>query len=323
MARPRTLVALAAFTFVACAFALDRAHLPEGSLAAALMHAEIAHLVAHSVLYGGLAALIARWRFPADSLDAGRVALARRALGAALVFLAVAAAQEGVQALSRGRPPCREELFDLGVDVVGATLGLIAWSRADRRRIYPVARAIGVVLHPAFVGPVGVFAVTWAAGRDLRAALAWTALATLAAFPVAAVWAMGLRRGWFRDADLSVRRERPPFLAVACVAALGLALIVHAFDAPAAVRDLCLAGALATGLVTAVTLAGLKVSGHVAVPVGAFALLLRDSPRAVWPFAVAAVALSWARVREGRHTPREVAGAWGLAGASAAFVRIV
>lgn len=323
MAPPRTLVLSAALAYVALAFVLDRVHIPAGSLVEALLRAELMHLIAHSLLYGGLAALIASWRFPAGALDAGGKTLRRRALEAALCFLAVAVAQEATQALGRGRLLGREEFFDLGVDIVGAALGLIVWSLADRRRVYPVARALGVVLHPAFVGPVGVFAVTWAASRDSHVGVAWTGAAALAVLPVAGVWALGLRRGWFGDADLSVRAERPPFLAVACVAAVGFAWAVHTLDAPPAVRDLCLAGVVATGLVTAVTLAGLKVSGHVAVPVGTLALLLRDSPRAVWPFAAAALALSWARVREGRHTPREVVGAWGLAGASAALVRMV
>jgi len=323
MAHPRTLVSVTAITLVATAFALHRVHLPEHSLGARLMGAEILHLIAHSVLYGGLAALIASWRFPAEALDEGKSALARRALGAAVCFCFVAAAQETTQALCRSRGLSQEEFFDLGVDIVGATAGLIVWARSDRRRVYPVARAIGVVLHPAFVGPVGVFALVWAASRDPQTGLAWTGLATLAVLPVAAVWALGLRRGWFRDADLSVRAERPPFLFTACLAAVGLCLVAHAVDAPAAMRELAIAGVVATLLVTAVTLAGLKVSGHVAVPVGIFVLLVRDSPRGVWPFALAALALSWARVREGRHTPREVVGAWGLASASAALVRLV
>lgn len=40
-------------------------------------------------------------------------------------------------------------------------------------------------------------------------------------------------------------------------------------------------------------------------------------------FLLAAVALSWARVREGRHTPPEVIGAWGIAGASGVLTRWV
>lgn len=77
-----------------------------------------------------------------------------------------------------------------------------------------------------------------------------------------------------------------------------------------------LAGFVATALFTVATLAGVKVSGHVAVPVGVLAVLEATSYRGLWPFALAALALSWARVREGRHTRREVLAGWCIAGAS-------
>ena len=68
--------------------------------------------------------------------------------------------------------------------------------------------------------------------------------------------------------------------------------------------------------VAVVTRAGLKVSGHAAVPFGALVLLEATTHRGLWPFALAALAVSWARVREGRHTRREVLAGWCIAGAS-------
>ncbi len=322
MSHPRTIAVALAASLVSMAFALEFLRVPEEAALAVVLRAEVTHLVAHTLLYGGLAAALAAWWFPAHALDGDRRSLGRRAFGAALCFLSVAVAQELVQSLSRRSFLAREEFFDLAVDLTAATVGLIAWSWRDGRRAVRVARALGVVLHPGVIGPLGVFAVTWAAVRDARVGVTWTTVAMVAALPVAAVWAVGLRRGWFRDADLSVRAERPPFLLAACVAAAALALVARATHAPAVVQELCLAGLAATLAVTAVTLAGFKVSGHVAVPVGVLVLLSAHSARGLWPFAVAALALSWARVREGRHTPREVLGAWGLAGASALCVRL-
>jgi VanZ family protein len=312
-----------ALTLITAALALERfPPRPDGVLGR-LIQTEPAHLVAHALLYGTLAALLAwRW-FPADALDAPRDHMRRRALAAGATFLLVAGAQELAQALSRGRGPGAEEYFDLAVDVAGACLGMIAWAAADRRRRYPVARALGVVLHPAALGPLGLFAVLRSALGDGAAALGWTALGVAAAAPVAAVWALGLRRGWFGDRDVSVRAERPRFLLAALLCATALYGAVVALDAPAAVRLVAAAGALASALVAASTVAGLKVSGHVAVPVGVVALLQATSFRGPWPFLLAAVALSWARVREGRHTPPEVLGAWGIAGASGALTRWV
>lgn len=310
-----------AVTLVVAALLLEHAPIRPDALLGRVLQFEPLHLVVHALLYGALAALLARRWFPPDALGETRAALGRRALAAAAAFALVAGAQELVQALSRGRAPCMEEYFDLTVDAAGAALGLIAWSTADRRRRYPVARALGVVLHPAIVGPLGTFAVLHSALEDATAALRWTSLAVLAALPVAAAWAVGLRRGWFRDRDLSVRDERPAFLLVALGCAAALYAAVVTLHAPLAVRHLTCAGVVAAALVAGTTVAGLKVSGHVAVPVGAAVLLQATSFRGPWPFVLAAVAVSWARVREGRHTPREVLGAWGIAGASGLLTR--
>jgi len=321
--RARSIVAGMAFTFVGMAFALE--HLPptEASPFAWVLRQEIVHLVAHTILYGGLAVALARWWLPPSVLDVARRERARRALGAAACFLAVAGTQELVQSLHRGRLWGTEELFDLLVDGVAACAGLIVWTRFERRLRWPVARALGAVLHPAVVGPLGVFAVTWSATRDVATALRWTLGAVAAAAPVAAVWAVGLRRGWFSDHDLSVRRERPGFLAAALAMAALFAWAVFAAGAPPVVRGFALAGLVASVLFTVATAAGLKVSGHAAVPVGVAAMLEASSHRGLWPFAVAALAVSWARVNEGRHTPREVAAGWSIAGASALLARQV
>ena len=65
--------------------------------------AVVAHEVAHALLYGTFAAMLAwRW-FPADALDAPRDQRRRRALAAGATFLVAACAQELAQSLSRGR----------------------------------------------------------------------------------------------------------------------------------------------------------------------------------------------------------------------------
>jgi membrane-associated phospholipid phosphatase len=177
-------------------------------------------------------------------------------------------------------------------------------------------------LHPAFIGPLGVFALTWSALRNGRAALGWTVVFVLAVIPLASVWWVGLNRGWYSDRDLSVRSERPGALLVGVSSAAMLLLLVHVAGAPVQVRDLAITGLIATSVVTLATVAGAKVSGHVAVPVGVFVLLLATSYRGPWPFLLVALAVSWARVREGRHTPSEVLAGWGIAGGSGLVARL-
>lgn len=320
--RARLLVAGMALAFVSMALFLERFAPAEGSFFARLLGAEIVHLIAHSLLYGTLAVALCRWWFTPAAFEGTRRARALRALGAAACFVAIAGAQELTQALARGRLPGSEEFFDLLVDGTAACVGLIVWSRVERRR-WAVARALGALLHPGAIGPLGVFALTWSATRDAGVALRWTVWSVVAVLPVAALWLVGLRRGWFSDHDLSVRRERPAFLAAALVAAGAFAWGVYASHAPDVVRGFALAGLVASALVTAATVAGLKVSGHAAVPVGVVALLEGTSHRGLWPFAVTALAVSWARVHEGRHTTREVAAGWSIAAMSGVLARQV
>lgn len=320
--RARWVVVIMALGLISFALLLEHAPPSSASLLGRLIGHESLHIVAHSILYGSLAvALATRWLPPEVLGDAS--ASRRRALYAAGSFFFVAGSQELVQALSRGRAPSSEELFDLLVDTGGATLGLIAWSLLDKRRIYPLARALGVVLHPGFVGPAGVFALTWSTLRDTRAALGWTLVFVLAVLPLGTLWRVGLRRGWFSDRDLSVRAERPRLLLTAVLSATLLLVAVHVAGAPVIVRELSVAGLIATALVTLTTMVGTKVSGHVAVPVAVVVLLSATSYRGPWPFLLVALSVSWARVREGRHTVGEVLAGWGIAGASGLAVRLV
>ena len=321
--RAQWTVLFMALGLVSLAIGLEHAPPQAATLCGRLMRSEPFHLVAHSVLYGSLAMALARRWFPPEALDGTPKSLRRRALSAALYFLFVAGAQELAQAVCRSRFPASEELFDLAVDFAGATLGLIVWSWFDGRRTYPVARALGVVLHPAFVGPLGVFALAWSTLRSGRAALGWTLLCVLAVLPLAGVWWVGLKRGWYSDRDLSVRTERPALLMAAVVSAALLVVAVHLGGAPLVVRYMTVAGLIATAFLTLATLAGTKVSGHVAVPVGVLVLLSATSYRGLWPFLLVALAVSWARVREGRHTPREVLAGWAIACASGIVAPII
>lgn len=323
--RARWFVVIMALGLVSLALALERAQPSAGSLLFRLMGNELLHIVAHSIIYGLLAVALATWWFPPAALDGERPSpsLRRRAVLAAGSFFLVAGAQELAQALSRLHAPGGEELFDLVVDAGGATLGLIAWSLFDKRRTYPLARTLGVVLHPGFIGPFGVFALTWSTLRDTRAALGWTIVFVLAVLPLAGLWWVGLKRGWYSDRDLSVRTERPRLLLIAVLSATVLLVAVRLAGAPLVVRDMAVAGLIATALLTLMTILGTKVSGHVAVPVGVVVLLSATSYRGPWPFLILALSVSWARVREGRHTPREVLAGWGIAGASGLVARLV
>lgn len=84
------------------------------------------HVLTHAFLFAVLAYLLASFVTPRMSLVTRKhVTLVILAL-----VLVVALTQEGLQLLYKSRPPGLDELFDLGVDLVGASVGmLVFWRR--------------------------------------------------------------------------------------------------------------------------------------------------------------------------------------------------
>jgi len=83
-----------------------------------LIGAEVMHWIAHGILFAGLVILLAHaFHIPLNPKTAAVLLLA---------VLIVAAAQEGFQLIAtKHRPPGWPELFDIGVDLIGAFIGLM------------------------------------------------------------------------------------------------------------------------------------------------------------------------------------------------------
>lgn len=252
------------------------------------------HWIGHLLLFGGLALLLdrsLRWR-PTVTLVAA---------------LSVGIGVELAQVAGSGFLSLRELGFDVMVDALAVMAGLAL----GRRRA--AARAIGLWLHPAVVFPLGLCGTFYAALRDVPQALTWTALAIACLAPCAAVWLLGVRWGWFSGVDMVNKAERPRLFALACGCCLLFAGLSHALAAPSQVLDVTHGLLLTAVLITAMTRAGFKVSGHVTIALLLAVAIAPWSVRAPVLFLAAGVLLSWGRVRARCHRPVEVAGAWVLA----------
>ncbi|MEQ1569529.1 MAG: hypothetical protein ABMA64_28085 [Myxococcota bacterium] len=265
---------------------------------------EWGHLVGHVALCAGCSALVMA------AAGGSPRARAAAAFGASMAF---GAAIELVQ-MRVGRLSA-DTLFDLAMDALGAALGLCAWASVHRGRDAPIGHALSWLLHPLWVAPIGWWVVTYAASRSLRTATGWTAVAALCLAPALAVWAFGVVARWWSDADLSERADRGPLFAVGAAGMVALAAAAHARGGLAA--DLALPCALGAAVGAVATRAGLKVSGHVAIPAALGLLIVPWSARGPLPALGVAVVLSWARVAAGRHRPVEVAAGWAVAGITA------
>ena len=264
-------------------------HLPEGF-----------HLFGHVVLFGVLAAALAR-----DDRRCAEAALAWVLVAGGLVEVAQMAA-------SHSWTP-REALYDGMVDGLAGMAGLVVGGRTG------IATALGRWLHPALVFPIGLIGTFYAAERHLGSAFGWALCGIVCVLPAAVGWVVGVRRGWFSDADLVAREERPALFALGCASAALFAAVVHGLGAPADVIGVADGIAVAAVAMTALTVAGLKVSGHVAVSLLLAVAIAPWSTRGPLLFVASASLLSWARVRAGVHKPVEVTGAWLLAAAALAL----
>lgn len=88
-----------------------------------LISPEWVHVVAHAVLYAGLALLLAfSLRLPRNWLSA---------LFLFFVVITLGLGQEGLQLVAKGRSFGKAEVFDLGVDMLGGLLGWWLWGKIN------------------------------------------------------------------------------------------------------------------------------------------------------------------------------------------------
>ena len=99
---------------------------PHGKLIARVLRSEALHVSAHLVLYSSLAAIV--WLASSG----------RRPIVAA-VTATVGVLQEGAQSILYGRPPGREEAFDLCVDAVALVVALLLCARFVPTRRFSIA----------------------------------------------------------------------------------------------------------------------------------------------------------------------------------------
>jgi hypothetical protein len=291
---------------------------------------EEAHVLGHLGLCGALALLLAESAGRAgcgstadrlspsgphpNPLPEGEGVSASPARAAGLALAATVLFGAAIEAIQlRHEPHWTEVAYDLLTDGLGATLGLAAWAHLDRARREPVGHLLSAVLHPLWIAPLGLAMILYAAERSGGTAARWTAAAAACLVPAIALWAFGIARRWWSDADLSRRADRTGLYAVGCASAAAFAILaLRGPDPVLALGGLCAAGAV---LGAAITVAGLKVSGHVAIPAALGLAMISWSARGPWLLLAVAVALSWARVAAGRHRRVEVAAGWALAAA--------
>jgi membrane-associated phospholipid phosphatase len=168
-----------------------------------------------------------------------------------------------------------------------------------------VAHLLTEVLAPAPVAGLLLFVVAWHGASSLLDALLWGAVAVLCAAVIPMVYIVGgVRRQRLTDRHVRLRAQRPLPLLIGIASVLaGIALLALG-HAP---RDLvALIVAMGAGLFSSlvVTLRW-KISIHVAVVAGAVVILALVFGLTWLVLAPVILAIGWARVVIGDHTPAQ------------------
>ena len=173
-------------------------------------------------------------------------------------------------------------------------------------RGFAFGRLISQVFHPILLNILSFVVVGYYGLANPRAGLAWSGLCVLAAvLPPTLFYIVRRRQGAYGDEDVSIRQQRNELYLVGFVWTLITTVVLVALGLPRPHIALMIA-VLALGLVGGVINLFWKISVHAAsiAALATIALLYsRNLGIALW---VCALAVGWARVRTGNHTPLQV-----------------
>ncbi len=166
------------------------------------------------------------------------------------------------------------------------------------------ARWISIAFHPL----CQIYAVLMAVGSShgwRGLGLALLAATLIAGIPGLALW-RSVRTGRVSDMDVSHRHQRPLVLSLSLLSVVVAVLTLVALHAPPSL--LALLAAMAAGVTVSAGVSTLwKASIHAGCTAGAAAVLgLALTWWATLALAPAVLAVSWARVHTGAHTPAQV-----------------
>lgn len=182
-------------------------------------------------------------------------------------------------------------------------------------RTYRFGRIISQIFHPT-INAFAAFLLVGAMAPGLpsvRYGLTWAAIciATII-IPPALYFYLRLFKGDFSDDDVSRRSERTGLYIAALLSTAIGSIVLYIFGVPFVFLRLVVA-AVAVTLVCMLINFRWKISVHsasIATLSTLATLFLQSAGIVLW---ICAIAVGWARIRTGNHTPLQVLAGWGVA----------
>jgi membrane-associated phospholipid phosphatase len=173
-------------------------------------------------------------------------------------------------------------------------------------RGYALGRLISQIFHPILMNIVTFVIAGYFGLANHAAGLAWTGLCILVSVaPPTIFYTVRLRQGAYGDEDISIRQQRNELYLFGFVWVLAVTIVLIPLGLPRSLLAVLLA-ALALGVVSGLVNLFWKISVHSASIAATATVALfysRSLGIALW---VCALAVGWARVRTGNHTPLQV-----------------
>ena len=182
-------------------------------------------------------------------------------------------------------------------------------------RGYMLGRLLSQIFHPILLAILTILIIGYYTQRNPLVGLEWAALTImLLVIPPTVFFSIRLRQGAFSDEDISVRQQRNEMYLVSFVWVLVSTSLLALLGAPLSFIAFMIAS-LVMGLIGGVINLFWKISVHSAAIASTATITLLFSRRlgiALW---LCALAVGWARVRTGNHTPLQVLAGFGSAAA--------
>lgn len=176
-----------------------------------------------------------------------------------------------------------------------------------------IGRLISQIFHPILLNIVTLLLIGVFLARDGQAGLTWAAACILLqVLPPTVFFLVRLRQGTYSDDDISVRQQRNELYLVGFVWVLAATLLLALLGAPRPFLA-CMVSTLLLGLIGGLINLFWKISVHSAAIASTATIALlysRNLGVALW---LCALAVGWARVRTGNHTPTQVLAGFGCA----------
>ncbi len=184
-----------------------------------------------------------------------------------------------------------------------------------------LANLITFVLHPIILSLLAVFLIVYRETGDMNTAYYWTFISVFFAVVISLFVLVGIKKGFFTNIDVSVRKQRVILYPFAAAVMLLFVLVLLFFNGPKFLLVGLIAFIASLGILDVIN-RKIKASIHVATVAALSVGIIEMFGLKASPVLFAVPFVAWARVLEKKHTVKETIAGF-LSGSILAIIGII